>query len=166
MFEVSMLVYMFSMSKEHILISLLTSMVCRSVIRWMELRILYIYNSAGSYVRNVCVEWFANSYAGVFFQLIIGLTRVFGLCNFLWCGSLVVLDSCLHISIRFLFVWRYIVLGFVLWFLVVLCWVVVDYCEFVIMYEVIYFMFLFLLHKYSFSFACFCYGKFICYFVF
>jgi hypothetical protein len=52
-------------------------------------------------------------------------------------------------------------------FLVVLCWIVIDYWEFVL-HEVISFMFIFLLCKYNYcsSFVCFCYGKFICrYFV-
>jgi hypothetical protein len=52
-----------------------------------------------------------------------------------------VLGSCSHVSIRFIFVLCYIVLMLVLWFYVVLYWVVVDYCGFVILYEVIYFMF-------------------------
>jgi hypothetical protein len=37
---------------------------------------------------------------------------------------------------------------FVLYFLVVFCWVV-DYCEFIILYEVVYFIFLFLLREYN-----------------
>jgi hypothetical protein len=36
-------VYIFSMSKEHILVSLFGSMVFSSVIRWSELRTLYVY---------------------------------------------------------------------------------------------------------------------------
>jgi hypothetical protein len=51
-----------------------------------------------------------------------------------------------------------------MFFLAVLCWV--GYCEFVILCEIIYFLFVFLLCKYSynycFSFVCFYYGKFIC----
>jgi hypothetical protein len=37
------LVYMLSTSKEQIRVSLLSSMTCKSVIRWMEFKILYIY---------------------------------------------------------------------------------------------------------------------------
>jgi prepilin signal peptidase PulO-like enzyme (type II secretory pathway) len=46
MFIVSLfgiLVYMFPVSKEHVLIPPLSSMVCRSVIRWLEMRTLYVY---------------------------------------------------------------------------------------------------------------------------
>jgi hypothetical protein len=38
--------------------------------------------SLGSYVLFV-ISVFASSYAGAFFQLIIGLMGVFGLCNFI-----------------------------------------------------------------------------------
>jgi hypothetical protein len=57
-----------------------------------------------------------------------------------------VLGSCLYISIGVLFVRCYFVLVFIL-FLVVLRWIVIECCEFVILYEVIYFMFVFLLYK-------------------
>lgn len=56
---------------------------------------------------------------------------------------------------------------FVLLFLVVLCWVIIDYCEFVILYD-IYFLLIFLLWKYNyFTFACIFYYKSIWwYFIF
>jgi hypothetical protein len=38
-----MLVYKFSISKEQISISFLSSVTCESVIRWLELRTLYVY---------------------------------------------------------------------------------------------------------------------------
>jgi hypothetical protein len=62
-----------------------------------------------------------------------------------------VLGSCLYISIQLLLVRCYIVLCLFYGFLVVLCWVV-DCCEFVIVCEVICFMFLILLRKYNYCF--------------
>jgi hypothetical protein len=69
------LVYVFPMSKEHIRISLLYSVVCKSVIRQMELRTLYVCDR----YRLLCIGFvrcFANTYAGAFFQLITGLMGV------------------------------------------------------------------------------------------
>jgi hypothetical protein len=73
-----MLMYMFSISNENILVSiLLMSMVFRPVIRCRE---LYVYGRCRQ-LHNVFVKCFVNLYVGAFFQLIIGLMGVFGLCN-------------------------------------------------------------------------------------
>jgi hypothetical protein len=74
--------YMFSVSKEHILISLLSLIAFKLAIRWTELRELCVYVR---YIKlcNVFVRCFANSYAGAIFQLIICLMGVFGLCSFI-----------------------------------------------------------------------------------
>jgi hypothetical protein len=43
--NIGMFVYMFTMSKEHSLVSLYSLMACRSVIRWMGFRSLYVYDN-------------------------------------------------------------------------------------------------------------------------
>jgi hypothetical protein len=83
------MVFLFSISNEHILVSLLIPVVFRSVIRWSCVYCIYTAD-LGSYII----------------------------------------------------------------FLVVFCWIVVDYCEFVILYEVSYFMFAYLLCKYNYFFLC------------
>jgi hypothetical protein len=75
-----MFVYIFSMSKEHILVSLFSSVMFRSVIIWLDLRTLYFY-SIFKQLCNVFVNSFAISDAGAFSQLIIGLIDMFGLCS-------------------------------------------------------------------------------------
>jgi hypothetical protein len=77
-----MFVYIFSISKEHILILLFNSMVFSSVISWSELRTLYVYGRFKQFC-SVFDNCFANSYAGAFFQLIMGLIGALGLCNFI-----------------------------------------------------------------------------------
>jgi hypothetical protein len=64
--SVGMLLYMFSMSNEHIRISLLSSMFFKSVIKWIGLRTLYVYGRY-KYLRSVFVKSLANSYASAFF---------------------------------------------------------------------------------------------------
>jgi hypothetical protein len=76
-----MFVYMLSMSKEHILVSLFSSVMFSSIIIWLDLRAFYVY----SRLKQLCdgfVNSFAISYAGAFSQLIIGLIVKFGLCSF------------------------------------------------------------------------------------
>jgi hypothetical protein len=81
---------------------LIIYVVFRSVIRWSG---FYCMIMAGT-CSYVCVydKCFTTLYEGAFFQLIIGLLGVFGLCNFSWRGGLGVLHSSLYISIWFLFV--------------------------------------------------------------
>jgi hypothetical protein len=72
------------------------------------------------------------------------------------------LDSYLFISIRF-FLYDVVIcfsVSFMSFFGSVI-WVVVDCCEFVILYEIIYFMFVFLLRRYNYccSIVRFRYGK-------
>jgi hypothetical protein len=53
---------------------------------------------------KICDKYFANLCAGIFFQLIIDLIGVFGLCNFIVAWRFVVLESSLYISMQFQFV--------------------------------------------------------------
>jgi hypothetical protein len=71
-----MLVYIFVMSNEHILVSLLTSMVFSSLISCVEFCMLYVYGRC-RWLRRVLAKYFASSYAGAFFQLITGLMGMF-----------------------------------------------------------------------------------------
>jgi nitrate/nitrite transporter NarK len=70
--DLGILVNMFFMSNEHILVFLSISMVSSSVIRVLESCMLYVYGSC----RWLCSSFamcFASSYAGAFFELIMGL---------------------------------------------------------------------------------------------
>jgi hypothetical protein len=56
------------MSNDYILMSSLISMVFRSVIRCMELCMLYVYGRC-RFLHNVFVKCVANFYVGAFFQV-------------------------------------------------------------------------------------------------
>jgi hypothetical protein len=75
-----MFAYIISVSKEHILMLLFNSMVFNSVISWLELRTLYVYGRFKQFF-GIFVNCFANSYAGAWSQLNMGLIGAFGLCN-------------------------------------------------------------------------------------
>jgi hypothetical protein len=77
-----MFVYIFSISKEHILMLLFNSVVFDSVISWSELHTLYVYGRFKQFC-SVFVHCVASSYAGAFFQLNMGLIGVFGFCSFI-----------------------------------------------------------------------------------
>jgi hypothetical protein len=125
---------------------------------------LYVYGRC-RYLRSVCDKCFATSYAGAFFQLIIVLMGVLGMCNFIvtWGFGGVGFMSLYLYMVLFCMMLHYFSVCFRV-LLVVLCWIVVIYYEIVVLYEVVYFMFVFLLREdnYCFSFVCFCCGKFIC----
>jgi hypothetical protein len=97
---------------------------------------------------RVFVKCLANLYVGAFFQLIIGLMGVLGLCNFFVTWRL---DG-----VGFKFVYLHMVsfcMVVLLYdFLVVLCWLIIGCCEF-ILYEVIYFVFIFIFCEYDYCFS-------------
>jgi hypothetical protein len=84
-------------------------------------------------------------FASAFFQLIMGLMGVPGLCSFIVAyrvGVVRFMFVYFHMRsfcIMFLFCFS---ICFII-FLVFLCWVAVDFCNFVLLYEVIYFLFIF-----------------------
>jgi hypothetical protein len=102
--------------------------------------ILYAYDRC-TYLYSVCDTFFTGLYAGAFFQLINGLMSVCG-CNFIMAWRFVGTGftfEYLHI-ISFCMMSRYCFSVCFMVFLVVFGWVVADFCEFVILYEVVYFM--------------------------
>jgi hypothetical protein len=138
--------FLFFNIKGHILILLLSLLVIRCVIRWLELWTLYVYGKF-RWLCNIFVNCFANSNAGAFFQLIILLMGVFLLCNYI--------VACRIGAVGFMFVYVhmctfglciYIVSMFVLSFLLeALGWVVVNHCELIALYKIFYFLFVFFL---------------------
>jgi hypothetical protein len=89
-------------------------------------------------LRSVCDKFFTSLYARAFFRLINGLTSVCGLCNSIMAWKSVGTEFMfvyLHkISLCMMSLYCFSV------FFIMFGWVVVDYCEFIIFYEVVYFM--------------------------
>jgi hypothetical protein len=79
--SIGIFVYMFSISKEHILVFSSISIVCKSDVRCIVF-LTYVYGNCRRFC-NIVVKNFASLYAGAFIQLIIGLMGVLFLCSFI-----------------------------------------------------------------------------------
>jgi hypothetical protein len=158
-----MFVYIFSMSNEHILVSLFISIVFRSVIRWAELLTLYTYGRSRQFCSKF-VRYFANLYPGAFLHLIIGLIGTSGLYVARIIGAVGFIFVYFHVSSFITFLLCFSVNFISFWY----CWVGLLLIILKLFSCIKVFIFCLYLscveYCYCFSFVCLSYNELVCYY--